>query len=109
MRKSLRLVSLRGLMLLLLTASSVIGAPQPETSQTGAVQSLSADTGMVNFKPTAQAIVIDDHTYRIDEHTIVIGHYQQRFAPDSLKADQFVRFYRAAGDAVYITRIELIE
>ena len=109
MRNPIRLVSIGGLILLLLMASYVIGAPQPETSQPGAVQGLRVETGMVNFKPTAQAIVIDDQTYRIDEHAIVIGHHQQRFAPDSLEEGQFVRFYRAAGNASYITRIELIE
>ena len=109
MLNPLRLVSTGGLILLLLTTSLVNSAPQPEASQAGALPGLGAKTGMVNFKPTAQAIVIDDHTYRIDEKTIVIGRYKQRLAPDSLEVDQFVRFYRAAGDADYIARLELIE
>ncbi len=103
MRNSLRSVTLAGLIGLLSTVALLCGMPVSAAQQ----QNRDAEIGVVNFKPTEDAIVVTDTTYRVDERTVVVGHYNVRLTLNALEEGMVVYIYRSPNDASYIERIEL--
>ena len=96
MRNSLRSVTLAGLIGLLSTVALLCGMPVSAAQQ----QNRDAEIGVVNFKPTEDAIVVTDTTYRV-------GHYNVRLTLNALEEGMVVYIYRSPNDASYIERIEL--